>query len=64
MAHPPDARETADADSSAAVGVHTEAGREAEVQGNGGYAHAFRGTLDDACQLGPPPPELSAIVFC
>eukprot|EP00969_Alexandrium_andersonii_P046438 2037989-Alexandrium_andersonii.AAC.1 len=54
MAHPPDARASADANSGTAIGIHAEAGREAEVQGNGSYAHTFRGAVHDARQLGLP----------
>eukprot|EP00969_Alexandrium_andersonii_P088882 3922571-Alexandrium_andersonii.AAC.1 len=54
MTHPPGARASADADGGAAIVVHAEAGQKAEVQGNASYAHAFRGTFRDACQLGFP----------
>eukprot|EP00969_Alexandrium_andersonii_P149672 6617720-Alexandrium_andersonii.AAC.1 len=62
MAHPPDARAPADANSSTAVGIHAEAGREPKVKGNGCDAQTFRGTFTMPANSASP--ELSAIVFC
>eukprot|EP00969_Alexandrium_andersonii_P123832 5472559-Alexandrium_andersonii.AAC.1 len=52
MAHPPDARAPANANSGAAISVHAKVSGEAEIQGNGRYAQALCCTFHDARQLG------------
>eukprot|EP00969_Alexandrium_andersonii_P097943 4323732-Alexandrium_andersonii.AAC.1 len=55
MAHPPDARASADANSGAAIGIHAKAGGETKVQGDGNYAHTFRGTFSRCPPARPRP---------
>eukprot|EP00969_Alexandrium_andersonii_P331908 14668457-Alexandrium_andersonii.AAC.1 len=63
MANPPNSSATASADRRTAISVYAETSGEAEVHGDGGNAHALRGTFHDARQFGASP-ELSVMVFC